>query len=282
VHKGTIWAARVGGDGGYVAVDPADPTYVYAESQGANLFRSDDSGKTFKTPIHDGLLDKFLFVTPFVLDPLMTTRLWIGGTRIWRSDDRGANWSAASAPLNGQVSAFALAPGDSNFVVVATNHGFIYISHSAASTNGTTEWQATVPREGWASSLAFDPTNASTIYATYAGFGGKHVWRSMDAGVTWSALDTDELPDIPIHSIAIEPSRPDRIYLGTDLGVFLSTDRGAHWSIANGNLPAVVTEWVTIAQGARGPALYAFTHGRGAWRAELSSATTTRRRSVRP
>jgi len=279
VQNGTIWQPRVGGDGGYVAVDPVDPAYVYAEAQGANLFRSDDGGKTFKTSIREGLNDKFLFVTPFILDPVKTTRLWIGGTRIWRSDERGANWRAASTPLNGQVSAFAVAPGDSNFVVAATSHGFIYISHSAASANATTEWQATVPREGWVSSLAFDPTNASTIYATYAGFGGKHVWRSIDAGASWSALDTDALPDIPIHSIAIEPSRPDRIYLGTDLGVFVSTDRGAHWSVANANLPAVVTEWVTIAQGARGPAIYAFTHGRGAWRAELSPPT--RRRSVR-
>src|SRR6185503_16815329 len=105
VQNGTIWQPRVGGDGGYVAVDLVDPAFVYAEAQGANLFRSDDGGKTFKTPIREGLIDKFLFITPFVLDPAKTTRLWIGGTRIWRSDNRGSNWSAASAPLNGQVTA---------------------------------------------------------------------------------------------------------------------------------------------------------------------------------
>lgn len=282
VASGTIWQSRVGGDGGYVAVDPADPQRVYAEYQYANLYRSDDGGKDFRFSARRGLEDDFLFVTPFTLDQNQSSRLWIGGRRMWRTDDRGANWRAASTKLDGQMSAVAVAPHQSDRVIAGTTTGAIYSTMAATAATATSEWTRVQPREGWVSSLNFDPVDASIIYATYAGFGGRHVWRSADNGMTWSAIDgagDAALPDIPVHSLALDPSRRDRLYLGTDLGVFVSVDGGGHWNVEDTGFTQVVTEWVTVAQGARGPAVYAFTHGRGAWRAEL--APETRRRAVR-
>jgi photosystem II stability/assembly factor-like uncharacterized protein len=131
-------------------------------------------------------------------------------------------------------------------------------------------------------SIAFDPLNASIVYATYAGFGGSHLWKSIDGGATWTAMDGNgSLPDIPFHSIVVDPVRTGRIFLGTDLGVFVSLDSGATWAVENTGFAAVVTEALVIAQGARGPAIYGFTHGRGAWRAELTTFNAPRRRSVR-
>ncbi|HEX9163921.1 MAG TPA: hypothetical protein VF980_19585, partial [Thermoanaerobaculia bacterium] len=176
----------------------------------------------------------------------------------------------------------AVAPHDSDRVIAGTNAGSIFSTATATSATSTTDWTRVEPRAGWVSSLTFDPVDPSTIYATYAGFGGKHVWKSTDGAATWAAIDGSgdaTLPDIPVHSLAVDPVRRDRLYLGTDLGVFVSLDGGAHWNVENTGFPDVVTEWVTVAQGERGPAVYAFTHGRGAWRAEL--APETRRRSVR-
>src|SRR6185436_5972411 len=104
--------------------------------------------------------------------------------------------------------------------------------------------------------------------------------KSSDGGANWTALDgsgNGALPDIPVHSIAIDPTRPTRLYLGTDLGIFVSTDGGATWNVENTGFAAVVTETVLIAQGDRGPAVYAFTHGRGAWRTELTPVPPRRR-----
>lgn len=280
--NGTRWQSRVGGDGGYVAVDPADPQRVYAEYQYANLFRSDDGGNEFKFSARRGLDDEFLFVTPFTLDPNQTSRLWIGGRRLWRTDDRGANWHAASTALTGQMSAIAVAPRLSDRVIAGTTTGAIYSNNAATTATAASVWTRVQPRDGWVSSLNFDPNDASILYATYAGFGGRHVWKSIDGGATWSAIDgtgNGELPDIPVHSLAVDPTRGGHLYLGTDLGVFVSVDGGAHWNVEQTGFASVVTEWVTIAQGARGPAVYAFTHGRGAWRAEL--APEGRRRAVR-
>ena len=107
---------------------------------------------------------------------------------------------------------------------------------------------------------------------------------STDNGVTWTARDGSGdgvLPDIPVHSIAVDPSRPNRLYLGTDLGVFVSLDRGQTWAVENSGFANAVTETVLIGKGENGPAVYAFTHGRGAWRAELVFQISPRRRPSR-
>ncbi len=267
------WQNVWGGDGGYVAINPVDPRIVYAESQNGNLVRATD-GITFR-PLTRRPNDEFLFVTPFVIDPNRPTTLWLGGRRLWRSDDEGNNWTAVSNALEGLVSAVAVAPGQSETVLAGTNEGSMYRTRDGSA------WSRVSPRPGFVSSIAFDPANPSTAYMTYAGFGGTHVWKSVDGGATWTGLDGEgdgALPDIPVHSIAIDTTR---LYLGTDLGVFVSLDGGRRWAVENTGFAAAVTETVLIARGARGPAVYAFTHGRGVWRTELTPvAAGPRRRAV--
>lgn len=272
-----FWTRVLGGDGAYVAIDATDPIYVYAESQNGNITASIDGGRTFRSAVF-GLSDSgFLFVTPYVIDPNEPRRLWIGGRQMWRTVNRALSWDPASTPLPSSVSAIAVAPGNPDLVLAGTASGHIARITTATTATASSQWPLTLPRTGFVSSIVF--ANATTVYATYAGFGGEHLWRSGDAGATWQPFSSD-LPDLPVHSIAVDPTRPDRLYLGTDLGVFVSLDAGAHWSVENSGFAAVVTETVTIAPGARGPAVYAFTHGRGAWRAELVVAGP-KRRSVR-
>jgi hypothetical protein len=277
------WRRVVGGDGGYVGVD-VDPAVVYAESQVAGMARSEDGGRTFVS-FRDGIdTGNFLFVTPMAADPNLSRTVWLGGAQMWRSSN-GVDWARASAlfgSVSGLASAIAIAPGNSDHVLAGTNRGTIFRTNAATHSTAQTSWTATRPREGFVSSIAFDPSNTNVVYATYAGFGGTHVWMSNDGGTTWSPRDGIEsgaLPDIPVHSIAVDPIRRDRLYLGTDLGVFVSLDRGEHWSVENTGFAAVVTEAVFIGPGALGPAVYAFTHGRGAWRAELT-LNGPRRRSA--
>ncbi|HEX7829216.1 MAG TPA: hypothetical protein VF787_06145 [Thermoanaerobaculia bacterium] len=274
------WRRALGGDGSYNAIDPEIPTTVYGSSQVGNIYRSVNGGLGWKS-VRSGLNDDFLFITPFVMDANATTRLWIAGRRMWRTNDRADSWTQVSAVLPAQVSAIAISPANSNIVLAGTNGGHIVRHDNATSPtlNASTQWSNRQPRAGFVSWIAFDPIDANTAYATYAGFGGEHVWRSTDAGVTWSPIGSN-LPDIPVHSIAVDPTRRERLYLGTDLGVFVSLDSGATWAIENTGFANVVTETVIIGQGHYGPAVYAFTHGRGAWRAELVFPGP-KRRSVR-
>jgi hypothetical protein len=253
------WQMMWGGDGGYVALDPKNPLTLYAESQGGAIVRSTDGGNHFTNVI--GKLDTFLFITPFVLDE---SRLWTAGRRVLRND--GTTWQYASDLLEAQVSALAVR---GSFVVAGTTTGRIYTSETAT-TDLNAVWPSTSPRSGWVASLTLD---GSTIYATYAQFGGKHVWKSVDGAKTWTAIDGN-LPDLPVHSLV---SYNGQLFIGTDLGIFTTADGGASWS-SLATFPPVITETLQLARGATGgTALYAFTHGRGAWRAELE--TPQRRRA---
>ena len=275
------WARVTGGDGGYVAISQTNPSLIYSEAQYGLVFRSTNGGRTFRT-FTTGLEDRFLFITPFALDPNDQTTLWIAGDFVWRLDS-GDDWIRASAALPAQVSALAIANGNSDLVLAGTAAGQIARHTGARSATAQSFWSYVEPRTGFVSSLAFDPIDSNVAYATYAGFGGTHVWKSVDGGASWSPLDgsgNGRLPDIPVHSLAVDPTRRERLYLGTDLGVFVSLDGGMTWAVEENGFGAVITEAVVIGQGANGPAVYAFTHGRGAWRAELT-APGPRRRSVR-
>jgi hypothetical protein len=277
------WRTIFGGDGSYSAVADSGMT-IFAQSQFSNVGRSLNGGAQF-TSVRNGLdairssvlgpETNFLFVTPLAMDPSVAERLWIGGEVLYRTGNNAASWTKASTamPDGGLVSALSIAPNDSNRVAAGTTKGDILTSANAEAATGSTEWPATRPRDGWVTSVAHEPHNANVLYATYGNFGGSHVYRSRNGGQSWLALDGNgdgTLPDIPVHCIVVDPDDSARLYLGTDLGVFVSTDGGAQWMVEETGFGPAVTEWLSLVRNSSGrKLLFAFTHGRGAWRVAL-------------
>ena len=122
-------------------------------------------------------------------------------------------------------------------------------------------WTFAQPRQGYVSSVAVDPTNPLIAYATYSTYNTLtqvgHVFKTTNGGAAWSRIDLT-LPDMPVHSVVVHPSQPNTLYIGTDLGVFVTTDGGGQWLRENAGFANVVTEHLEIS----GNRLYAFTHGR--------------------
>jgi len=266
-----------------VAIDPNDPNNLYVESQDRALWRSTDGGIGFSS-IMQGITEPvtdFLPITPYTMDPSLSTRLYVGGKALWRTTNGGQSWSQASniiPPLNGSVSAIAISPSDPNRVVFGTSTGVVYQSANALSADKTTDWSASQPRPGFLSYLAFDPTNASIVYATYSQFltnsSQSHVYKSTDGGATWTGIDagaggTTSLPDIPVFTIIVDPQNTSNLYLGTDIGVFVSIDGGATWARDDNPFADAVTETLALDRSAGQRTLFAFTHGRGVWKAAL-------------
>ncbi|MCZ6506839.1 MAG: hypothetical protein O7A04_02150 [Acidobacteria bacterium] len=280
------WVRILGGDGGYSVLDPAAPSSIIASTQGGIVWASTDGGLNFERSIDgidDHLVDEaegfravpsnFLFIAPLVGDPNQGSRLWLGGTRLWRSDERATSWRAASARTRGdKISAIAVAPGNSDIVLAGSDDGRIYRLDSATSASAETAMTSTRPRQGFVSSLAFHPDDETVVYATYAGFQGRHVWKSVDGGASWQSIDGSAelgLPDLPVHSIVVDAAGPGRLFIATDLGVLVSLDDGASWAVENTGFANVVTEWLTVSASGGRRHLFAFTHGRGVWRAPL-------------
>src|SRR4029079_12738807 len=123
-----------------------------------------------------------------------------------------SRWERGSALTAGEdyVSAIAIAPTDSNRVLIGMGDGYVLRNSNALTTTSTITWQNAQVREGFVSSLVFDPNNKDIAYATFSTFGGAHVYRTTDGGVNWMPIDkvgsANGLPDIPVHSIAIDPS----------------------------------------------------------------------------
>jgi uncharacterized protein (TIGR03437 family) len=178
--------------------------------------------------------------------------------------------ASAAITTGGATSALAISPTDANTVLAGRSVGDIVRTNSALTADSFTSWQVTRPRAGTVSWVAFDPTNRDIAYATYSTFGGgAHVWRSINGGATWTGIDgsgNTAIPDIPVHCIVVDPSNTARLYVGADLGVFVSTDGGASWAVENTGFANVVTESLSanVANGVT--TLYAFTHGRGAFK----------------
>ena len=273
------WRQILLADGGYAAVDFLNPSTFYASSQGGNFRRSTDAGASFVSATLGLTLNSVLFITPLLLDPSDPLRIYVGGDIVNRSDNGMSNWTSAGSLRNvtgvtDTMSAIAVAPTDANQALFGMNSGNIVRTTRALSLNpanplSTTLDRARQPRAGFVSWLAFDPNDRNIAYATYSTFGGAHVWRSTNAGDTWTSIDgtgTTGIPDIPVHCIVVDPVNTSRLYVGTDLGVFVSLDTGATWAVENTGFSNVVTESLVLNTAGGVTSLYAFTHGRGAFK----------------
>lgn len=270
-----------GGDGGYCAIDWTDTHYLYGEYVNLQIHRSTDGGVSAGY-ITSGLGDAGYsanFIAPFILDPNNVNRLLAGGTSLWRCNNAKAptpTWTAIRSAASQPISAIAVAPGNSDIVWVGYNDGTIF-----KTTNGTASsplW--TVVNSGTVNPIPFryitriliDPANSSTVYVALGGFTPDNLWKTADGGATWKSLKgqgTSILPSAPIRGIARDPGDPNSLYVGTEVGIFDSSDGGATWSTDEAGPAEVSVDELTFM--ANSTTLLAATHGRGIWTAELNT-----------
>ncbi len=115
--------------------------------------------------------------------------------------------------------------------------------------------------------LAAADATANTAYATFSGFNANtpsrpgHVFKTtngLSGSPTWTDI-TGDLPDVPANCIALDPS--GTIYLGTDIGVFQSSNGGTNWTYDNDTFPTVAV--FGLERNPNTGQLVAATHGRG-------------------
>jgi len=272
------WTFLACGDGGYPAIDPGNTNVLYASCNGLSIAKSSNGGSSFasaQSGIPSG--ESVIFIPPLALDPNNPQTVWFGGKHAYRSTDAAGTWVAASASFaNGRVSAIAVAPGNPNHVLMGTETGRIYLSDTALGDTAASTWtEVVVNAGGYLSSLAFAPGDAHTVYASISTFGRPHVLKSTNGGSTWTNITgsgASGLPDVPALSVLVDVGDATHLFVGTDIGVFGSTDGGATWAVEITGFPNVSTEWLAMTGNAQDRSLFAFTHGRGAFRAALGQS----------
>jgi hypothetical protein len=215
--------------------------------------------------------DLTAFVAPFRLAPSAPLRIYAGRTRIYRSDNGGSIWTGTNGnrTLDGNNPVFTIAISETDFdlVFAATTpnstRGKIFRSR-----NGGATWDnvtGTLP-DRYFSDLALDPIDDRNVYVTLMGFGSSHIFRSIDQGETWLDMGAG-LPDVPASAVVVDPEHPTIVYVGTDLGVYVTPYHGVGWyPYMNGMPPALVNDLV-ISTPAR--KLRAATHGNGVYERDL-------------
>ncbi|MBI5933362.1 MAG: choice-of-anchor D domain-containing protein [Chloroflexi bacterium] len=299
------WATVFGGDGGFSAVDPADPNYTYGEYIYGRINRSTTgSGMEYIWgKYHDGTTWTYKsapyiiteaqsaagnFIAPFILDPNDSNRLYLGMESLWRSNDiktpgsawsaTGPSWYVVKAAASGNpISAIAVLEGNADVVWVGHNNGDVY-----KTTNGTSATPTWVKMDEGApllpnryvTRITLDKTDTNKVYVTFGGFSADNVWMTTDNGSTWAdrtGSGLTGLPDVPVRSLVIHPDYPAWIYVGTEVGVFASEDGGATWKLPHdGPTNTSVDElfWMNYT-------LISATHGRGLFKIAVQSPNTT-------
>ncbi len=279
------WKMIFGADGGYSNIDYLNPNNLYVSTQNTGLFKSTDGGASF-TFARFGVTETGLFITPVLMDPSDPNRLYTGGRSVFRTTNGMSTWSNLTGAVNTvNLSALAVAPTDSNWMMVGYQDGLVFRTNRALSLTPTTlkaapsEFAVRPRNNSTVSWVAFDPVNKNIAYATvstfnFAGSTG-HVFRTVDGGQTWRSIDgtgPTGIPDVPAHCIVVDPSNTARLYVGTDLGVFVSTDTGGTWAIENTGFANVIVESLSLQVVNGVTYVYAFTHGRGVFKV-VASAT---------
>jgi hypothetical protein len=221
--------------------------------------RSIGGGFQLKT-VGINLADRGQFIPPLVMDLPRPTTLYFGTFRLYRTTDNAESWTAISADLSktgtGTITAIGVAPTDPRTVYVGLNDGNVQVTRDSGVT--WTPIIAGLPTRA-ITEIVVDADDAAVAYLTNSGFGTPHVWRTTNAGATWTNISGD-LMNVPVNALALIPRSRD-LYIGTDLGMFRSTNGGQNWVPFQEGFPNVAVFGLTFNDRTR--QLVAATHGRG-------------------
>jgi hypothetical protein len=274
------WRNVFGGDGGYCVVNWADPNKVLNFANGHVQRATDgglDDGSWSDSPLPAGWM---MMVEPMVGSPASNhpadaDLVAIGaGTEVYVSTDFGLSWQLA-ASVGGGIYALVFATAKRLFV--GTTNGEVWrLDRQAA------QWAASridnVPAGALGvaapvSDIAVDWSDATrrSVYVALGGVGDfRHVWRFN--GQRWSASSgasgsATSLLDVEHNAIIVDPVQPQNVYVGADVGVWHSADRGATWQPLSNGLPDAPVFDLQMHGASR--RLRASTHGRGLFEYKL-------------
>ncbi|MCX7880537.1 MAG: YCF48-related protein [Ignavibacteria bacterium] len=272
-NQSEVWGFIAGGDGFRTVVDYLNPDIVYGQTTpGGRIspFKLNLRTGDFAY-LNNGInLNENVWDPPLIIDPNFNNILYNGRVRLYVSYNFGANWEVLrTPPSSGRFTAVDVSSLNSEYIVAGTSVGDVFLSTNAGESWEVLSNNGLVNR--WVTDIAFSPFRLNTIYVTFSGFFTPHIFKSTDLGKTWLNISRT-FPDIPVNTIAIHPLNEDILFVGTDIGVFVSYDGGNNWFPYGKKLPrSPVTElkFLKYKLSQETTRLRAATHGRGIWEVEV-------------
>ncbi|HEY3128821.1 MAG TPA: hypothetical protein VGL91_05145 [Acidobacteriota bacterium] len=217
-----------GGDVRSITLNPRRPNILIIGTTDGQIFRSEDSARHWR---RSAGLGRGTVVDNLIFDPNVENRMYAGvwdlrttnGGNLFRSDDEGVTWQPVPmAPGGASVRSVAVAPSDSNTIVVGTLDG-VYLSRDAGKSwtliSGAEKDLKNIQ------SVAVDPRDNSVIYAGTWHLGAK----TTDGGKSWKWIKEGMIDDSDLFSISIHPTEFDLVYVSACSGVYKSINGGNLW-----------------------------------------------------
>ncbi|HEY7127048.1 MAG TPA: hypothetical protein VH540_24135 [Ktedonobacterales bacterium] len=292
------WDEIGGGESGYIAVRPDNPNIIFAGNYQGYLTRYDRrTGQARNVMVWPeagsglGAKDyryRFQWTYPILLSPHDANVLYVTGNHVFRSTDEGASWEEISPDLTrndvtkqessgGPVTkdntgaemyctifAFAESPKKRGLFWAGSDDGLVHISR-----DGGKNWENVTPKAlpEWALISIIEPSPHDPATAYLAANRYKHddfqpyLFKTNDYGKTWHKITTGIHEDDFTRAIREDPQQRGLLYAGTETGIHVSFDDGAHWQPLQLNLPVVPIHDLVI----HDSDLVVATHGRSFW-----------------
>lgn len=285
-----LWAA----DGADNAISTRHPNTHWAiSSQNLSIRRTRDGGINFTSATSGIVKDNVPYIAAFRMFPGNDDLFITGTDNLWKctnffSAARPA-WAANSPTMSDLISAMNFAAADA--------HGDTYVFGTAAgelrlTQDGGSSWNdirdASLLPNRYVTALVFNPTNANILYATFSGFNEGtprhpgHIFITTNALAStpdWADISTPV--NIPHNALVLDGANPNVVFVGTDLGIWRSTNGGSAWQQmgSDAGMPNV-----TVYDLKNNPVTgqtVAFSSGRGAFLLKRNAAGELRLANVR-
>ena len=279
------WDSAPGGEGTIIAVDPTNPNLEYASQFYGDLRRSEyKDGQWTSQPVFPkpGAGEPFYrgqWLAPTILSPHDPKVVYHGFQFVFRSKDRGDTWEKISADLTynypqhqgklpyainyAALTAIDESPLKAGLLYVGSDDGRVH-----ATKDGGANWveiSAGLPYNKHVWNITASKYNEATVYVSLIGRHdddfAPYIFKSTNYGKTWTNI-AGPLPG-STNVLREDPKKPNVLYVGTDLGVYVTTDGAQTWNYLGGGLPNVAVWDLQIHP--RDNMIVLATNGRGMW-----------------
>ena len=249
-NESAPWEHISGGDGFYIQIAPDFTTY--AGSQFGHYARLDTNGRRARVRPGRPRMDepglRFNWQTPILLSPHSPNVLYYGANRVFRSLDRGENLKTFSPVLTtpdvsgnvpyGTVTTMAESHQTFGVLYAGTDDGRIHMTPDGGFT-----WKEIgnyLPSDLWCTRIETSYHTDGLVYLSLNNYRrddfNVYLYKSEDFGQTWASI-AGNLPAESVNVIREDPINPHVLYVGTDMGVFVSLNQGQTWEVLQNNIP---------------------------------------------
>jgi photosystem II stability/assembly factor-like uncharacterized protein len=290
------WYSVNGGDGMWAQISRTNPNIIYSESQFGSMSRLDM--RTWKRdriqPIaldaggDSGYGYTWGWTTPLALSQHDTATLYVGGNHLFRihdHGDKGVDWEVVGpdmtratrehpegeGPNTSYHALFSIAesPRTRDVIWTGSDDGLVWLTRDYGKTwtNLTANFPAHAPTHCFVSTIAASHFAEGTAYMTYDCHSrddyAPHVYKTTNFGKSWSSISAGLPADAGALTVSEDPYNAQLLWVGTEIGVYVSIDGGAKWRRFGHGLPPVAVEKLAMSYDQRD--LVLGTHGRGIW-----------------